>query len=171
MFEYLSLREKMRKIRIIFADDHVIVRDGLRSLIKSDPQFSLVGEAADGQEALELVSKLRPDVAMLDISMPRLNGIEATRMIKRDYPSTRVMILTIHENEQYVYEMLQAGADGYLLKNAEKTEIFDGLKAVTEGEHYFSSEVSKLLIGSLVKKSRVSSASGSAQGAELTGRE
>lgn len=161
----------MDKIRIIFADDHVIVRDGLRALLKSDPQFSLLGEGADGQEALELVAKYHPDVAMLDISMPRMNGIEATKVIKKEHPSTRIMILTIHENEQYVYEMLQAGADGYVLKNAEKKEIFDGIRAVAKGEHYFSSEVSKLLIGDLVKKARGNSVQEGESGSELTSRE
>jgi len=156
------------RIRIIFADDHVIVRDGLRSLFLSDPQFLLLGEAADGKEALELVAQHKPDVAILDISMPRINGIEATRMIKQNFPSTKVMILTIHENEQYVHEMLKAGADGYVLKNAEKKEIFDGVRAVAKGDNYFSSEVSKLLLGGLIKRSReIETASGS----HLTGRE
>ncbi len=161
----------MDKIRIVFADDHVIVRDGLRALLRSDPQFSLLGEGANGREALELVGKHHPDVAMLDISMPEMNGIEATKVIKREYPDTRIMILTIHENEQYVYEMLQAGADGYVLKNAEKKEIFDGIKAVARGEHYFSSQVSELLIGDLVKKARGGTGQQSETRADLTDRE
>lgn len=144
----------MSKIKIVFADDHAIVRDGLRSLFKSDPQFLLLGEAANGEEALELVAKHKPDVAILDISMPGVNGIEATRIIKRTHPSTKVMILTMHENEQYVHELIQIGADGYVLKNSEKKEIFDGVKAIARGEHFFSSDVSKLLIGGLIKKSR-----------------
>ncbi len=142
------------KIRILFADDHAIVRDGLRSLFKSDSQFVVVGEAVDGTEAVRLIEKSRPDVAILDISMPNVSGVEATRIIKKDYPHTRVLILTIHENEEFIQEMISAGADGYVLKNAEKKEIFDGVRAVAGGGTFFSPVVSKVLLESLVRKTR-----------------
>lgn len=145
---------KTEKIRILFADDHAIVRDGLRSLFKSDPQFVITGEAADGVEAVKLIEKLHPDVAILDISMPNVSGVEATRIIKKDHPQTRVLILTIHENEEFIQEMISAGADGYVLKNAEKREIFDGVRAVANGGTYFSPIVSKVLLESLVRKTR-----------------
>jgi len=145
---------KTEKIRILFADDHAIVRDGLRSLFESDPQFMIVGEAADGNEAVKLVDKHKPDVAVLDISMPNVNGVEATRIIKKEYPDTRILILTIHENEEYIQEMILAGADGYVLKNAEKKEIFDGVRAVANGSTFFSPNVSKVLLDGLVKRTR-----------------
>jgi DNA-binding NarL/FixJ family response regulator len=144
----------MKKIKILFADDHGIVRDGLRSLFKSDPQFVIVGEAADGAEALNLVAKHKPDVAILDISMPNVNGIEATSLIKKNYPETKVLILTIHEDEEYIQEMIIAGADGYVVKNAEKKEIFDGVRAVSNNETFFSPTVSKVLLEGLIKRTR-----------------
>ena len=146
--------KKMKKIKILFADDHGIVRDGLRSLFKSDPEFVIVGEAADGNEAIELVAKHKPNVAILDISMPNLNGIEATTIIKKNFPNTKVLILTIHEDEEYIQEMILAGADGYVVKNAEKKEIFDGVKAVAQSETFFSPSVSKVLLEGLIKRTR-----------------
>jgi DNA-binding NarL/FixJ family response regulator len=144
----------MEKIRIMFADDHAIVRDGLRSLFKSDPQFVIVGEASDGAEAVKLIDKHKPDVAVLDISMPNVNGVEATRIIKKDYPGTKILILTIHETEEYMQEMILAGADGYVLKNAEKKEIFDAVRTVAAGSTFFSQNVSKILLDGLVKRTR-----------------
>ena len=144
----------MQKIKILFADDHAIVRDGLRSLFKSDPGFMIVGEAADGAEAVRLVEENRPDVAVLDISMPNVNGIEATGIIKERFPETKILILTIHESEEYIQELILAGADGYVLKNAEKKEIFDGVRAVAAGSTFFSSNVSKALLDGLVRSTR-----------------
>ena len=144
----------MKKIKILFADDHAIVRDGLRLLFKSDSQFNIIGEAANGAEALELVAKHKPDVAVLDISMPMLNGIEATKIIKEKYPDTKVLILTIHENEEYIQQMILSGADGYVVKNAEKKEIFDGVRAVANNETFFSPSVSKVLLEGLIKRTR-----------------
>ncbi len=144
----------MDKIKILFADDHAIVRDGLRSLFRSDPQFAIVGEASDGAEAVKMVERFNPDVAVLDISMPNVNGVEATRIIKKDHPSTRILILTIHENDEYIQEMILAGADGYVLKNAEKREIFDGVRTVAGGGTFFSPNVSKLLLEGLVRRTR-----------------
>ncbi len=144
----------MKKIKILFADDHTIVRDGLRLLFKSEPQFTIVGEASNGVEALDLVAKHKPDVAVLDISMPKLNGIEATKIIKDKYPDTKVLILTIHENEEYIQQMILAGADGYVVKNAEKKEIFDGVRSVAQNETFFSPTVSKVLLEGLIKRTR-----------------
>lgn len=144
----------MKKIKILFADDHAIVRDGLRLLFKSDPQFTIVGEAANGNEVIDLIAKHKPDVAVLDISMPKLNGIEATKIIKDKYPATKILILTIHDNEEYIQQMVLAGADGYVVKNAEKKEIFDGVRAVAHNETFFSPSVSKVLLESLIKRAR-----------------
>ncbi len=161
----------MKKIKILFADDHAIVRDGLRSLFKSDPGFEIVGEASDGAEAVKLVAKHNPDVAVLDISMPNVNGIEATSIIKARYPGTRVLILTIHENEEYIHELISAGADGYVLKNAQKKEIFDGVRAVANGAGYFSQGVSTTLVDSLVRNVRNKIPFQIAEESKLTERE
>jgi DNA-binding NarL/FixJ family response regulator len=144
----------MKKIKILFADDHAIVRDGLRLLFKSDSQFTIVGEAANGIEVLDLLNKSKPDIAVLDISMPKLNGIETTKIIKEKYPDIRILILTIHENEEYIQQMILAGADGYVVKNAEKKEIFDAVRAVANNETYFSPGVSKVLLEGLIKRTR-----------------
>ena len=145
---------KNEKIKITFADDHSIVRDGLRSLFKSEPEFQVVGEASDGAEAISLIEKCRPDVAVLDISMPNVTGVEAARIVKKDFPETKILILTIHENEEYIQEMILAGADGYVLKDAGKKEIFEAVHAIADGGTYFSSHVSKVLLDGLVRRTR-----------------
>lgn len=134
-----------KRIRILIADDHHVVRRGLRALLETAQGFSIVAEAADGQEAVQLTAEHEPDVVMLDISMPKMNGVEAARLIKRDHPRTRVVILTIHENEEYVNQAVQAGADGYLLKNADKDELWDAVRTVAAGKRYFSPSVSRLI--------------------------
>jgi DNA-binding NarL/FixJ family response regulator len=152
----------------LFADDHSIVRDGLRSLFRSDPAFTIVAECVDGLDAVEATEKHLPDLAVLDISMPRMNGIEATRSIKEKFPGTRVLILTIHENEEFVLEMIHAGADGYILKNAEKGEILSAAHSVASGQAFFSSGVSKLLVDGIRKTVKDPEA---APGESLTRRE
>src|ERR1051326_776250 len=123
----------MKKIKILIADDHSLVRTGLRQLLEGSDEFSVVGEAASGEEAVLQVAKLKPDIAILDISMPGMSGIEATRTIGRQSPGTRVLILTIHESEEYVYQMVRAGASGYVLKDAGKEELFMAVQAVAAG--------------------------------------
>lgn len=144
----------MKKVKLIFADDHGIVRDGLRTLFRSDKTFSIAGEASNGEEAVQLASKVKPDIAILDISMPKLNGIEATKVIKSRHPDIKVLILTIHDKEDYVYELIQAGASGYVLKNAEKREIFEAVRTVAGGESYFSPGVSKPLVDGAIKRTK-----------------
>lgn len=136
----------MKKIRILLADDHSIVRSGLRSLFKTTKEFTVIGEASNGEEAVQLAESLRPDLAIIDISMPKMNGIEATRLIKQKNASVKVLILTIHENEEYVYELIRAGADGYVLKDAEKQEIFSAVRSVAGSEPFFSPSVSKIIM-------------------------
>ncbi|TAK66364.1 MAG: response regulator transcription factor [Bacteroidetes bacterium] len=140
----------MKKIKIIFADDHAVVRNGLRALFKITSEFLVVGEAVDGESAIHLAETRKPQVAILDISMPNLNGIEATKLIKKNHPYMKVLILTIHEDEAYVFQMMTAGADGYILKNAEKNEILTAVRTVASGELYFSSGVTKFMVQKVI---------------------
>ena len=161
----------MKKVKLIFADDHGIVRDGLRTLFRSDRMFAVAGEASNGEEAVQLAAKLKPDIAILDISMPKLNGIEATKIIKSRHPEIKVLILTIHDREDFVYELIQAGASGYVLKNAAKREIFEAVRTVAGGESYFSPGVSKLQIDGVIKRTKEQPTEGTAGGGLLTKRE
>jgi NarL family two-component system response regulator LiaR len=131
----VEIREdSMEKIRVLLAEDHVVVREGTRELIQREQDMEVVGEAGDGEEAIELAAELRPDVVIMDIAMPKVNGIEATKRIKELYPATAVLILTAYDNEQYIFALLEAGAAGYLLKNVRRSELIDAVRAVRAGE-------------------------------------
>ncbi|MFA5103436.1 MAG: response regulator transcription factor [Candidatus Thermoplasmatota archaeon] len=136
----------MKKIKVLIADDHTIVRQGICSLLKSRDDMSVVGEASTGKEAIEKVEALHPDVALLDISMPILNGLEATRYIRKDYPDCKVLVLTMHENKESVRQVLQAGASGYVVKKSAASQLFDAIHAVSKGEAFFSPSISKMLL-------------------------
>lgn len=123
-----------RLIRVLIADDHTIVRAGLRLLLETEPDFDVVGEAVDGAGALSLAGSLRPDVVLMDIAMPRMDGLEATRLIKEQLPETQVLVLTMHRSDDYLFEMLKAGASGYLIKGAETDELIDAIRVVARGE-------------------------------------
>jgi len=120
-------------IRVLLADDHAVVRKGIREFLEEDPEIAIVAEAADGREALRLAGELRPDVAVLDIQMPEMTGIEATRQIKASVPGVRVLILTAYEDDPYIFALLRAGADGYLLKNADPDDLVRAVKATAAG--------------------------------------
>jgi NarL family two-component system response regulator LiaR len=124
----------MNKIKVILADDHVLFREGTSNLLKQERDIEVIGEASDGEEAIDLVTKLHPHVALLDIAMPTVNGIEATRQIKAHYPATAVLILTAYDNDQYIWALLEAGAAGYLLKNVSGKELVNAIRAVHAGE-------------------------------------
>ncbi len=135
----------MAEIRILLADDHNILRDGMRLLLERQPGFTVLGEAADGREIVQLAEKHSPDVIVMDIAMPNLNGIEATRRIVEKHPETGVVILSMHYDESYVIRSLKAGARAYLLKDAVKTELIAAIQAVMQGRSYFSPKISRIL--------------------------
>ncbi|MFC2042110.1 response regulator [Chloroflexota bacterium] len=124
----------MSKIMVIIADDHILFREGTRKIIEQESDMVVAGEANDGREAVELVTKLKPHVALMDIAMPRMNGIEATKQIKVSYPNTAVLILTAYDNEQYILSLIEAGAAGYLLKNVSGSDLVNAIRAVHAGE-------------------------------------
>jgi DNA-binding NarL/FixJ family response regulator len=133
-------------IRILLADDHTLMRAGIRSLLEKMPGVEVVGEAADGREALSLVQSQMPQVVLMDIAMAGLNGLEATERIMKEFPKVRVIILSMHANEEYVLQTLRAGASGYLLKDAATTELGLAVQAVARGDTYLSPAISKRVI-------------------------
>jgi len=135
-----------RAIRVLIADDHGIVREGLRAVIGSEPDMEVVGEAATGKEVLERATELRPDVILMDIQMPQINGIEATRRILGTNPGVGVVVLTMFEDDDSVFSAMRAGARGYVLKGAPPSEILKVLRAVADGEAYFGPEIARRLM-------------------------
>jgi DNA-binding NarL/FixJ family response regulator len=132
--------------RIVIADDHTIVRQGLRALLASDPRFEVVAEAEDGLDAMDAVKQLGPDVVIMDLSMPRMNGMGAIREIKRIAPATKVLVLTVHKNEEYIVASFQAGCDGYVLKYASHDELVSAIETVLKGQPYLSPAVSAVVL-------------------------
>jgi DNA-binding NarL/FixJ family response regulator len=135
----------MPSIRILLADDHTMVRDGLRALLQGQQGLEIVAEAADGRECIQLAEEHTPDVVMMDITMPRMNGIEATRRILADRPSTGIVILSMHQDESYVLQSLNAGAKGYLLKDSPREDIVEAIRAAAQGRPFLSRKVSRML--------------------------
>ena len=135
----------MKRIRVLLADDHTIVRQGLVGILKASEEVEVVGEAADGAEAVEKAVKLKPDVVVLDVSMPHLNGIEAARRIRDAVPTARVLVLTMHDDEEYVLKMVRAGASGYLLKDSAASDLLAGIRALKSGKVYFGPHASRAL--------------------------
>jgi DNA-binding NarL/FixJ family response regulator len=163
-----EVKRFVNRIQVVLADDHAILRDGLRALLESEEDMVVVGEAATGLEAIDAARELQPDVVVLDVAMPRLNGVEATRRIKRDLPGCRVLILSQHEEEAYLLAVLQAGADGYVLKRAAGIELAQAIRTVYRGEAALYPAATQVLL----KAYRMGSQSAAHQGAEhLTNRE
>jgi two-component system response regulator NreC len=142
------------QIRIVLADDHTIIRSGLKLLLEQQPNFKVVAEAEDGRQAVELVSKLHPDVVIADIGMPLLNGIEATSQIVSHDPHPAVVILSMHSDESYVLRALKAGARAYILKNSAEADLIRAVRAVSEGKSFFSPVISKMLLEDYVRRVR-----------------
>ncbi|OIQ66004.1 oxygen regulatory protein NreC [mine drainage metagenome] len=144
----------MKPVRVLLADDHTLVRAGLRKLLEAMPDIAVVGEAGDGLALLALAQQLQPDVVLMDIAMPSLNGLEATERLLKTLPGIRVMILSMHQNEEYVRKALRHGAVAYLLKDSAPTELGLALSAVLRGESYLSPAVSKGVVNDYVQRLR-----------------
>jgi DNA-binding NarL/FixJ family response regulator len=142
----------MTPIRVLLVDDHVLMRTGMRSWLQSMSGVEVVGEASDGREALHQIAKIRPDVVLMDVGMPRLNGLDATVHVTKDFPRVHVLILSMHANEEYVLQALRAGACGYMLKDAEPEELEMALKAVSRGKIYLSPAVSQGVIDDYLRR-------------------
>jgi DNA-binding NarL/FixJ family response regulator len=140
------------KTRVLLADDHTLVRAGIRSLLEKMTGIEVVAEAGDGHEALELIKKQLPDVVLMDIAIPGLNGLEALARVTKEFPAVKVIILSMHTNEEYVLQALKAGACGYLVKDSAVAELELALKAVTRGETHLSSRFSNRVIGSYLER-------------------
>jgi two-component system response regulator NreC len=142
----------MKKIRILLADDHTLMRGGLRLLIEQHADLSVVGEAEDGRQAVALAASLKPDVAVLDIGMPNLNGIEAAKQITESDSGTAVVVLSMHRDETYILRALKAGVRGYLLKDSAESDLVRAIRAVAERKSFFSPAVSKVLLEDYMRK-------------------
>lgn len=145
-------------IRVVLADDHVFVRDGIKSLLESEANIVVVGEATDGLEALKIVEIHQPDLLILDIRMPNMTGIEVVEKLRSIDNHVKIVMLSMHESEEYVLKSIKAGADGYLLKGSSKEEFLKALHTVSDGGKYFSGDISSILIGQLVNPALTSEA-------------
>ena len=161
---------KMKTLRILIADDHELVREGLKTRIEAQPGWEVCGEAVNGRQAVEMACVLKPDVAVLDISMPELNGIEATRQIRRECPKTEVLVLTMHESEGLVRDVLAAGARGFVLKTDAARLLVLAVENLADGKPFFTGKVSELVLGDFLDPDRVVRA-GADEAARLTPRE
>jgi DNA-binding NarL/FixJ family response regulator len=142
----------MGQLRILLADDHTVVRQGLRKVLEERSDWVVVAEAGNGREAVQKAEEARPDVAILDVAMPLLNGIEATRQIVKRSPTTRVLVLTMHSDEAYVNQILKAGATGYLLKDSADVDLIQAVSAVSQGKSFFSPAVARLMLDDYVRQ-------------------
>jgi len=146
----------MEKIRILLADDHAVLRAGLRMLLNSQSEMEVVGEAADGDSAVARSLELKPDVVLMDLSMPGIGGIEATRCIREALPGTKVLILTMYDDEGYLNQVLRAGASGYVLKKAADTELLSAIRAVQSGEVFLYPSMAKMLVKQVLHRDQAS---------------
>jgi two-component system response regulator NreC len=140
------------RIRVLIVDDHTIVRSGVRLLLEGEPDIDVVGEALDGREALDVVQALRPDVVLMDIAMPVMDGLEATRQIKSQWSAVNVLVLTMHRSDDYFFEMLKSGASGYVLKSAETGELINAVRVVARGEVYLYPTMARQLVRDYVSR-------------------
>ena len=153
----------MGDIKILIADDHTVVREGTRQILEQEPDLKVVSEAVDGEEAVKLAGTSKPDVAIIDIAMPRMDGIEATRKIKELYPNITVLILTAYDDDQFVFSLLEAGAAGYLLKSVREHELIDAVRAVHAGESVLHPAIARKVLNRFVPSAEKTGKEGPAE--------
>ncbi|MCZ7567725.1 MAG: response regulator transcription factor [Ardenticatenaceae bacterium] len=142
----------MRPIRVLVADDHVVMREGICLLLEAEPDIEVVGQASDGLEAYEKARELKPDVVLMDITMPRMSGLAATRQLRATLPETQVLVLTMHEGDEFFFRVLQAGASGYVLKGASSDELLSGIRAVYQGGVYLYPTMARKLMSDYLSR-------------------
>ena len=142
----------MNPITILLADDHDVVRKGMKMLLEDETEVKVIGEASDGLEAIEKVKMLMPNIVILDLTMPRMTGIEAAKIISKDYPAVKILIFSMHHNREYIVSSVENGANGYLLKDTGKEELMKAIKVVSDGRKYFPPEISEVIIDELLAK-------------------
>ncbi len=159
----------MSKIRVLIVDDHVIVREGLHALLKAQPDIEVVGEATDGEEAVNKTREVQPDIVLMDITMPGMNGLEATRHIRQHSPDVKILVLTMHEGDEYFFKMLDAGASGYFIKGGSSSELITALRVVWSGDVFLYPTMAKKLLSDYLQRVRTGQDKESYDG--LTNRE
>ncbi len=142
------------KIRILLADDHTILRAGLKMMLNAQPDMEIVGEAQDGRQAVQEAQRLQPDIILMDITMPDMNGIEATKQIKKLSPEGKILILTMHEHDEYIFQALRAGASGYMLKEAADTDLISAIHIIQSGQFYLSPTAQSVMVGDYLQRLR-----------------
>ena len=144
----------MEKINILLVDDHMLVRNGLKALLESEPYFSVIGEGANGEEAIELVQSLQPDILIIDVRMPILNGIEAVQELTKMQVNTKSIVLSMHDSQEYIIKAINAGAWGYLLKDTNKPEFIKAINTVHKGDKYFSGDTTNAILSGLLNHNK-----------------
>ncbi len=145
----------MERKKIIIIDDHPLLREGIKSVIEKNRRYEVIGEAGKGEEGFDLVKRLKPDIAIIDISLPDMNGIDLIRRIRREYPNTKIMVLSVHSKIDYIVESFKAGALGYLVKEAASNSLIDGLNTISEGDYYLDSSLSREVVKRLINTSSI----------------
>ena len=167
----MNAAKSREQVKVLLVDDHAILREGVHALLAREPDITVVGEAGDGQEALEKVPRLRPDVVIMDIVMPRMNGLEATRLIREKYPHVRVLILSMYDDHEYVVQIIQAGASGYVLKRVVTEDLVRAIHEVHAGESFLYPPIAAKLIGDYLRVTMGEPGGNSGAGEVITARE
>jgi two-component system nitrate/nitrite response regulator NarL len=154
----MQTSKRKKKIRLLLVDDHPVVRRGMRSCLEGIRHVEIVDEAVDGKEAVEKVRKLSPDIVLMDIDMPNMNGLEATKLVREEFPDTRVLILSIHTNKEYVLQIIRSGAQGYVLKDTAPADLVRAIESVDSGEPFFSPDISQIVLNQYLEEAGADSA-------------
>jgi len=161
----------INKIGVLLVDNHKLFRGGIKSLLKSFKDIAIIGEANNGEKAIDLVASLSPDIVVMDITMSNMDGLEATKKIKESYPNTKVLILSMHDEEEYISTSIKNGADGYILKDSEEEEFITAIRTVAKGEQYYTPSVSKIMVKGYIRKMTKKTVKQNQAGLSLSNRE